>query len=841
MKLSINQILEKGIAAHNAGNLQEAKQAFESILQSQPKHPEANHHLGLVAISLNQIEAALQLFKIALDVNPNIELFWISYVAALVQNNQAKKAKRAIKKAKEKGFDDKKLRALVSQSEGVIENKVPSRDLLNSLIDHYQNGRLSEAEKLALSITTEFPRHQFAWKILGAVLRTTGRNSDAVYAKQTLVALSPQDAAAHSNLGITLKELGRLEEALASYKQAITLKPDFAEAHNNLGNTLLELGRSNEAVASFKQAIALKPNFSEAHHNLSHTLRELGRLDEAEASCRQAIRLKPDNAEARSNLGITLKGLGRLKEALASFVQATVLKPNFPEAHNNLGNTLRELGRLDEAEVSCRQAVALKSDYVEAHNNLGITLKELGKIDEAEASLTEAIALNPDFAEAHNNLGNILQEQGRLEEALASYKQAIALDSDVLGVRSNLLFLSASVRFDASDYLKEAQGFSDIVAKGIDSRYSTWSHSKNPTKLRVGFVSGDLKGHPVGYFLEGLLFQLQSSSIELYAYSTNNPVGEITERLKQLFHSWKSLAGKSDKDAAQVIHNDGVHILIDLSGHTGENRLAIFRRRPAPIQTTWLGYFASTGLPEMDYILGDPFVTPQSEAHHFTEEIWQLPESYLCFTPPDRHLEVSPLPALNNKFLTFGCFNNLSRMTDEVLSVRADILHAVPNSKLFLKDKRLGYKSGRDRILSRFASYGIPKHRLILEGKSSREKYLESYHRIDIALSPFPYGGGTTSVEGLWMGVPVIARKGNYFLSHLGESIAHNSNLSDWIAEDNEDYIAKAIEFSSDTNALKLLRQSLRENLLKAPLYDLQRFANNFERALWQMRGSINH
>jgi len=763
MKLSINQILEKGIAAHNAGNLQEAKQAFESILQSQPKHPEANHHLGLVAISLNQIEAALQLFKIALDVNPNIELFWISYVAALVQNNQAKKAKRAIKKAKEKGFDDKKLRALVSQSEGVIENKVPSRDLLNSLIDHYQNGRLSEAEKLALSITTEFPRHQFAWKILGAVLRTTGRNSDAVYAKQTLVALSPQDAAAHSNLGITLKELGRLEEALASYKQAITLKPDFAEAHNNLGNTLLELGRSNEAVASFKQAIALKPNFSEAHHNLSHTLRELGRLDEAEASCRQAIRLKPDNAEARSNLGITLKGLGRLKEALASFVQATVLKPNFPEAHNNLGNTLRELGRLDEAEVSCRQAVALKSDYVEAHNNLGITLKELGKIDEAEASLTEAIALNPDFAEAHNNLGNILQEQGRLEEALASYKQAIALDSDVLGVRSNLLFLSASVRFDASDYLKEAQGFSDIVAKGIDSRYSTWSHSKNPTKLRVGFVSGDLKGHPVGYFLEGLLFQLQSSS------------------------------------------------------------------------------FASTGLPEMDYILGDPFVTPQSEAHHFTEEIWQLPESYLCFTPPDRHLEVSPLPALNNKFLTFGCFNNLSRMTDEVLSVRADILHAVPNSKLFLKDKRLGYKSGRDRILSRFASYGIPKHRLILEGKSSREKYLESYHRIDIALSPFPYGGGTTSVEGLWMGVPVIARKGNYFLSHLGESIAHNSNLSDWIAEDNEDYIAKAIEFSSDTNALKLLRQSLRENLLKAPLYDLQRFANNFERALWQMRGSINH
>jgi predicted O-linked N-acetylglucosamine transferase (SPINDLY family) len=179
-------------------------------------------------------------------------------------------------------------------------------------------------------------------------------------------------------------------------------------------------------------------------------------------------------------------------------------------------------------------------------------------------------------------------------------------------------------------------------------------------------------------------------------------------------------------------------------------------------------------------------------------------------------------------------------MSDEVVSVRADILHAVPNSKLFLKDKQLDYQSGRDQILSRFASFGIAEHRLILEGKSSREEYLACYHRVDIALSPFPYGGGTTSVEGLWMGVPVITKKGTYFLSHLGESIAHNSNLSDWIAEDNEDYIAKAIEFSSDLSALEMLRQSLRENLLKTPLFALPRFANNFEKALWEMRDSIN-
>ena len=874
MQSSIDQILEKGNAALNAGNWQDAERAYQAILQSQPNHPEANHNLGLIAMSVNQIEAALLLFKTALDVNSKVELFWMSYIDALVKNNQVEDAKRATKKAKKRGFNVNKLQALVYQSKGETDNKVPSRELLNSLLEHYQSGRLSEAEKLAVSVTQEFPKHQFSWKVLGAVFGATGRMSKAIDANQTAVALSPQDADAHNNLGVTLEELERLDEAEASYRLAIKVKSDYAGAHYNLGIMLQKLGRLEEAEASYKQAMVSEPDYAEVHFKLGTILQELGRHEEAEASYNQAIELRPDHPEAQSNLGTTLESLGRVDEALASYIQAIALKPDFAEAHNYLGNTLKALGRLDEAQVSYRKAIALKSEYPEAHFNLGSTLQELGRLVEAEVSYTQAIILKfnypeahndlgitlkdsgrfdkaelgfrqaielkPDFAEAYSNLGNTLSQLGRFDEAEASHRRAIALKPNFYQARSNLLFLRASMRFDVSGYLTEAQGFADIVAEQISAPYSTWSRCKSPTKLRVGFVSDDFKQHPVGFFLEGLLVQLQSSSIELYAYPTNNPVGEITDRLKVLFHSWKSLAGKSNKDAAQSIHNDGVHILIDLSGHTAGNRLAIFGWRPAPIQITWLGYFGSTGLPEMDYILGDPFVTPQSEAHHFTEKIWQLPESYLCFTPPNRNLAVCSLPALNNDFLTFGCFNNLSKMTDEVVSVRADILHAVPNSKLFLKDKQLGYQSSRDRVLSRFASFGIAEHRLILEGKSSREEYLACYHRVDIALSPFPYGGGTTSVEGLWMGVPVITKKGNHFLSHLGESIAHNSNLSDWIAEDSEDYIAKAIEFSSDLSALEMLRHSLRENLPKTPLFDLPRFANNFEKALWEMRDSIN-
>jgi tetratricopeptide (TPR) repeat protein len=284
----------------------------------------------------------------------------------------------------------------------------PSREQLIILLEHYQNGRFDHAEKLSVSITKEFPKHQFGWKVLGAVLKQTGRVVDSLTAMQKSVQLAPQDAEAHSNLGNTLKELGRLEEAEVSCRQAIALKPDFGDAHYNLGNTLKELGRLEEAEVSCRQAIALKPDFGDAHYSLGNMLKELGRLEEAEASYTQAIALKPDFAEAHSNLGVTIKELGRLDEAEASYTQAIALRPNFAEARNNLGITLQELGRLDEAEVSLRQAIALKPDFAEAHSNLGNTLKELGRLDEAFSVYIQAINLNPDFTDAYVNLAIVI-------------------------------------------------------------------------------------------------------------------------------------------------------------------------------------------------------------------------------------------------------------------------------------------------------------------------------------------------------------------------------------------------------------------------------------------------
>ncbi|MDC0222226.1 tetratricopeptide repeat protein [Gammaproteobacteria bacterium] len=368
MELTIEQALQQGVAAHKEGKLQDAERLYLAILQSQPMHPDANHNLGTIAVSVNKADAALPLFKTALEANPKIEQFWLSYIDALIKEKQFDNAKQVLEQAKKQGVDADRLNSFDAQLSPKTEKPntarvSPPQELLNSLLGHYQNGRFSDAEKLSVEITQDFPRHQFAWKVLGAVLGATGRKSEAVDANQTAVALSPQDAEAHRNLGVTLKELGRLDEAEASYTQAIALKPDYAEAHSNLGNTLKELGRLEEAEASYTQAIALKPDYAEAHSNLGNTLKELGRLEEAEASYTQAIALKPDYAEAHSNLGGTLEELGRLDEAEASYTQAIALKPDLADAFWNLHGIQKTIQSAEHWIDKCLEA---DENYVNA-------------------------------------------------------------------------------------------------------------------------------------------------------------------------------------------------------------------------------------------------------------------------------------------------------------------------------------------------------------------------------------------------------------------------------------------------------------------------------------------
>ena len=684
--------------------------------------------------------------------------------------------------------------------------KTPPAQAVERLLRAYEAKKYSEAEKIALSMTKRFPEFSLGWKVLGAVLELTNRHGEAVAALQNAIRLAPNDASVFSSIGRIFFRKGYLDKAEHYTREALKLDEGFAEGHGNLGVILKRSGKLEEAAECYSRAIELDGGFAKAYFNL----------------------------------GNVQWALGRQKESEASLLKAVSLKPNYHEAFYNLGNIYVELGKHKAAEESFNKAISLEPNYVEAHNNLGNIQKKIGKLEDARRSYTHAIRLNPKYPIAFSNLGITLEELGEPTAAEINYETAIRLQPDLLEAHSNVLFLYASKKFDPPYYLKLAKRYSDTVKKsGVPLTKKRASTRKN-CKLRVGLVSGDFKAHPVGYFLEGLLSQVQSSKLELYAFPVNNVKDQTTERLKSLCHSWIPLLDKTNKEAAALIQKLGIDVLIDLSGHTAGNRLALFALKPAPIQASWLGYFASTGLTEIDYIIGDPFVTPKEEFHHFTEKVWQLPESYLCFTVPPNAPPVSALPALSNKFITFGSFTKLSRMTKEVVYTWTEILREVPYSKLYLKDKQLGFEAGRQSVISSFTDHGISADRLLLEGSSCRAGYLECYNSVDIALSPFPYGGGTTSIEGLWMGVPVISKKGNHFLSHLGESIAHNTNLSDWIASDNEDYIAKAVSFSSNLESLSEMREGCREALVETPLFDIQRFARNFESALWSMSSAVS-
>jgi tetratricopeptide (TPR) repeat protein len=507
MELTIEQALQQGVAAHKEGKLQDAERLYRAILQSQPAHPDANHNLGVLAVSVNKADAALPLFKVAIETNPKIEQFWLSYIDALIKEQQFENAKQVFQQAKKQGLAGEKLDVLEGQLASINKQETvgtlsPSQQQLSSLLEHYQNGRLDDAEKLAVSVTQEFPQHPFGWKVLGAVLGQTGRKSEAVDANQTAVALSPQDAAAHSNLGNTLKELGKLDEALASYTQAIALKPDLAEAHSNLGFTLKELGRLDEALASFTRALALKPDLAEAH----------------------------------SNLGITLKELGRLDEALASYTQAIALKPNFPEAMYNLSMTQGFMNDLEAEIVSLRNVLKIDSDDYSLKANLNLAICNF---------------LKGDFAESKKHL---------LTATKIQEKTFSVFENEIIYWR----YLSNILKWHKNKYLGVTKGKIDKNLYVIGESHSLTSHHLCIKNLGVNFfcsaklIKGCKQWHLGNAFrnkykhqFEAIFLSLPKNSHVLIA------IGEIDCRLDSgiIVHKRKFPEKKIKEIISQTIEN----------------------------------------------------------------------------------------------------------------------------------------------------------------------------------------------------------------------------------------------------------------------------------------------
>ncbi|MDA8129101.1 MAG: tetratricopeptide repeat protein [Betaproteobacteria bacterium] len=463
---TIDQLLRQAIAHHQSGQLLEAGELYQAILQSQPNHSEANHNLGVIAVQAQQPAAGLPYFMAALDADPARGKYWINYIDALSRSGQLEDARQVLELARQQGLQGDEADALATQlasahppeqpttghpqasmeaapvasarKSGPHKKKQPAPGELDTLLAAFREGRYAEAVTLARTMTEHFPQHAFGWKTLGVVYMQLGRPADALDPMRKTAALSPNDVEAHYNLGVTLQELARLQEAESSYRRALRIKPNYADALCNLGVTLRNLGHQEEAEENLRKAVQIKPDYAEAHNNLSATLKDLGRLDEAEASCRQALQIKPHNAAAHNNQGTIFQALGRLEEAEASYRRALEIDPHYAEAYGNLGNSLQEGGRLEEAEASFRQALRISPDDAGIHNNLGITLQELGRLDEADAHFQMALHIKPEDARAHDNRGNLLCYLGRPNEAEASYRKALEIAPDHAGYLANL-------------------------------------------------------------------------------------------------------------------------------------------------------------------------------------------------------------------------------------------------------------------------------------------------------------------------------------------------------------------------------------------------------------------
>ncbi len=555
-----------------------------------------------------------------------------------------------------------------------------------------------------------------------------------------------------------------------------------------------------------------------------------GRLTEAANLYRQI----PSMAEAQLNLGSILLNDGKLDEAFGCFSEAIELKPNFAEAHSNLGNIYRAQGKLDDAVNAYHRAISLKPEFLIAHNNLGVALTDLGKMDEAIAAFRRVLEMNADYAQAYHNLGNIYKDQGLIDDALACHRRAVALKGDDSRMHSNLLYaLHLDPRQDASSLFQEHYNWARRHADPLKKLIKPHTNSRvRERRLKIGYVSPDLTFHPVGRFLLPLMEHYDRTGFEVTCYSDVRVPDQLTQRLSSLSGQWRNIVGVSDDEVAQMVRNDGIDILIDLAMHFADNRLLLFARKPAPVQASYLAYCSTTGLDTIDYRFTDAHLDPPGSGDaHYSEKSFRL-ESYWCHWPCIATPDVGPLPAATSGRVTFGCLNNFAKASAPALALWCQLLHRVPHSRLILHAKE---GSHRQRVFDLFKDQGLDPQRLRFLSRMTAPAYFAAYQEIDICLDPFPCGGGTTTCDALWAGVPVVSLAGRTAVGRAGASILNNAGMAELVAQSEEQYVQIAAALAADLPRLASLRAGLRKRLQRSPLMNAARFTRNLESAYRQM------
>ena len=655
------------------------------------------------------------------------------------------------------------------------------------------------------------------------------------------------------NLAMEHHGAGRLAEAESLYRQLLAMHPQNPDLWNLLGVLAHQTGRTDEGLELIRRAIAAKPNAFDCHNNLALMLTDIRRFDDALTSFENAIRLQPACAEAHYNMGITLGRLGRAADAVTAYRTALRLRPDHPTAALNLGNALVATGKLDEAVAHYRAVLARQPGNSAIANNLGNLLKDLAQLDEAIALFRTALVHSPNDAETHSNLGVALKDAGDIRGALESFQRSLSLNPNRAEVHSNFVFTRY---FDPSipavEIAEEHRRWDRAHAAPLRTQWRPHPNDRSPERrLRVGYVSPDFRDHVVGRTLLPCFEAHDRSQFDFYCYSAVSHSDAITARFRSLAAEWRDVSDWTDAQVAEQIRQDRVDILVDLALHTAFNRLPVFARKPAPVQVAWLGYPGATGMDAMDYRITDPFLDPPGhDAAGSFEEPLRLPDCWCCHRPAVNSPAPSGLPAAGCGFVKFGSFNNFAKINDRVLALWAEIMASVEGSRLLL----LLRGSQPDRTRRFFEQRGIGADRVeFLAYYATPDEhsdappppdYLHRYHRIDIALDPFPYNGMTTTCDALWMGVPVVALVGGSPISRASFSLLSNVGLPELTANTEREYARLAVELARDLPRLASLRATLREKMKASPLLDAARFTRNLDaafRAIWRRWCEAEH
>ena len=628
------------------------------------------------------------------------------------------------------------------------------------------------------------------------------------------------------------QQAGRLQDADLLYRQFLMQQPDHVEAMQSLGILCAQTGRPQAAVELLRKVAAALPDSPEACSNLANVLESCGRHDEAIASYRKAIALRPDFVQAYSNMSNALRSTGRYDEAIAAARQALAIRPDHAPAYNNLGHALQTKGLWDQALAAYRQALALRPDLSVVHSNLANMLCLRGQFDQAIDACLKALALRPHFPEAYLTLGNAMKDTARLDDALAAYDRALSLEPDHLAAAMNRLFaLHFHPDYDAKAILREHQKWNQRFAQPLAAAIQPHANDRNPDRrLKIGYVSPDFCNHCQSFFTTPLLSHHHHEQFEVFCYASVERPDQLTQRLRGYADVWRDCLGQSDADVAQMIRQDQIDILVDLTMHMANGRPLVFARKPAPVQVAWLAYPGTTGMTAMDYRLTDPYLDPPDADGDYVEKSIRLPDTFWCYDPLTDQPPVGALPALSVGHVTFGCLNNFCKVNAGTLELWSQVLSAVPGSRLILLCPQ---GSHRPQVLEKLK---VQADRVEFVEFAPREQYLKRYHRIDIGLDTFPYNGHTTSLDSLWMGVPVVSMVGQRAVSRAGWSQSKNLGLAEQlVGQRPQDFVSLAVGLAGDLPRLSQMRGQLRLRMEKSPLMDADRFARKVEEAYRQM------